>query len=126
MRTIHTPHAPDPRGHYSQAIVHNGTVYLAGQLASDPNDPDAPPPADPGEQTRLIFRNIARILEEAGSSLDRLLQVTIYVSDIAAWPAVNEAFAEALGEHRPTRAIVPVGALPRGREVEIVAIAAAD
>src|SRR5690606_28850346 len=78
MRTIHTPHAPDPRGHYSQAIVHNGTVYLAGQLASDPNDPDAPPPADPGEQTRLIFRNIARILEEAGSSLDRLLQVTIY------------------------------------------------
>jgi 2-iminobutanoate/2-iminopropanoate deaminase len=125
MRRISTPDAPTPKGHYSQAIVHGGVVYVAGQLAIDPTDPDADP-GDAGAQTRLIFRNIAAILDAAGSSLERLLQVTIYVSDIGVWPAVNEAFAEALGDHRPTRAIVPVGSLGRGRDVEVVAVAAVD
>lgn len=125
MNRISTPDAPTPKGHYSQAIVHGGVVYVAGQLAIDPEDPDADP-GDAGAQTRLIFKNIAAILDAAGSSLERLLQVTIYVSDIEAWPAVNEAFAEALGEHRPTRAIVPVGPLGRGRDLEVVAIAAVD
>ncbi len=123
MRKISTPDAPTPKGHYSQAIVHGGLVYVAGQLAIDPSDPDADP-GDAGAQTRLIFKNIAAILDAAGSSLDRLLQVTIYVTDVSAWSAVNEAFAEALGDHRPTRAIVPVGPLNRGRDVEVVAIAA--
>lgn len=123
MRKISTPDAPTPKGHYSQAIVHGGVVYVAGQLAIDPNDPDAEP-GDVGAQTRLIFKNIAAILDAAGSSLDQLLQVTIYVTDVSAWGAVNEAFAEALGDHRPTRAIVPVGPLNRGRDVEVVAIAA--
>ncbi|MEX2470671.1 MAG: RidA family protein [Gemmatimonadota bacterium] len=125
MRKISTPDAPTPKGHYSQAIVHGGVVYVAGQLAIDPSDPDAEP-GDAGAQTRLIFKNIAAILDAAGSSLDRLLQVTIYVTDVSAWGAVNEAFAEALGDHRPTRAIVPVGPLNRGRDVEVVAIAAVD
>lgn len=125
MKKISTPDAPTPKGHYSQAIVHGGLVYVAGQLAIDPEDPDAEP-GDAGAQTRLIFRNIAAILDAAGSSLDRLLQVTIYVTDVGSWGAVNEAFAEALGDHRPTRAIVPVGPLNRGRDVEVVAIAAVD
>ncbi len=125
MKRISTPDAPTPKGHYSQAVVHGGLVYVAGQLAVDPSDPDAAP-GDAGAQTRLIFKNIAAILDAAGSSLDRLLQVTIYVSDLSAWSAVNEAFAEALGEHRPTRAVVPVGALGGGRDVEVVAVAAVD
>ncbi len=123
MRIVSTPEAPRPKGHYSQAVVHGDTVWVAGQLAIDPKNPDEVP-GDPGAQTRLILRNIGAILEEAGSSLDRLLQVTVYVSDIGAWEAVNAAFAEVLGAHRPARAIVPVGPLPRGREVEIVATAA--
>jgi len=123
MRIVSTPEAPRPKGHYSQAVVHGDTVWVAGQLAIDPKNPDEVP-GDAGAQTRLILRNIGAILEEAGSSLDRLLQVTVYVSDIAAWEAVNAAFAEVLGAHRPARAIVPVGPLPRGREVEIVATAA--
>lgn len=125
MRIISTPDAPRPKGHYSQAIVHGGIVYVAGQLAVDPQNPDADS-GDAGAQTRLIFRNIAAILDASGSSLSRLLQVTIYVSDIGSWPAVNEAFAEALGDHRPTRAIVPVSNLAPGRDVEVVAIAAVD
>lgn len=123
MQIVSTPDAPTPKGHYSQAIIHDGLVYVAGQLATDPHDPDAKP-GDVGQQARLIFRNIAAILEEAGSGLDRLLQVTIYVSSLDAWPAVNEAFAEALGDHKPTRAIVPVGTLPPGRDIEVVSIAA--
>lgn len=123
MRIVSTPEAPRPKGHYSQAVVHGDTVWVAGQLAIDPKNPDEVP-GDAGAQTRLILRNIGAILEEAGSSLDRLLQVTVYVSDIAAWEAVNAAFAEVLGARRPARAIVPVGPLPRGREVEIVATAA--
>jgi 2-iminobutanoate/2-iminopropanoate deaminase len=125
MHTVSTPDAPRPKGHYSQAIVHGGIVYVAGQLAIDPSDPEKDP-GDVGAQTRLIFRNIAAILDAAGSSLSRLLQVTIYVADIGSWPAVNEAFAEALGDHRPTRAIVPVSNLAPGRDIEVVAIAAVD
>ena len=125
MHTISTPDAPRPRGHYSQAIVHGGLVHVAGQLAVDPTNPDAPP-GDPGAQTRLIFKNIAAILDAAGSSLERIIQATIYVSDIAAWAAVNEAFAEALGDHKPTRAIVPVASFGGGRQVEVVVVAAVD
>jgi 2-iminobutanoate/2-iminopropanoate deaminase len=125
MRRISTPDAPTPKGHYSQAIVHDGVVYVAGQLAVDPADPEATP-GDAGAQTRLIFKNIAAILDAAGSSLERLLQVTIYVSDISAWSAVNEAFAEVLGDHRPTRAVVPVGPLGGGRDVEVVVVAAVE
>lgn len=124
MQSISTPDAPTPRGHYSQAVVHGGLVYVSGQLAIDPLDPDADPPADVGAQTRMIFRNIEAILATAGSGLERLLQVTIYVSDVDAWPAVNDAFAEALGEHRPTRAVIPISTLPRGRALEVVAVAA--
>jgi len=126
MRPIHTPDAPRPRGHYSQALVHGGLVYVSGQLAVDPRNPDADPPAEPGDQTRVIFQNIAAILAAAGSGVDRLLQVTLYVSDIGSWPAVNEAFAEALGAHRPTRAVIPVATLPRGYLLEVVAVAALD
>lgn len=123
MRIVSTSEAPIPKGHYSQAIVHGGVVYVAGQLATDPTDPDRAV-GGPGEQTRLIFRNIAAILDAAGSSLDRLLQVTIYVTDGDFWSEVNAAFAEALGDHRPTRAIIPIASLPAGKHVEIVAVAA--
>jgi len=125
MRTISTPHAPAPAGHYSQAVVHNGVVYVAGQLAKDPENPDAPP-GGMGEQTRTVFANISKILEAAGSGLDRVLQATIFVSDLSQWAMVNEAFAEAFGEHRPARAVIPVGDLPRGRLVEVTVTAAVE
>jgi len=125
MHIVSTPDAPRPKGHYSQAMVHGGLVYVAGQLATDPSNPEGDV-GDAGAQTRLIFKNIAAILDAAGSSLDRLLQVTIYVTDGEFWSEVNQAFADALGDHRPTRAIIPIAALPPGKHVEIVAIAAVD
>ena len=123
MRSIETSHAPRPGGHYSQAVVHGDTVYVAGQLPIDPENPKAPP-GDAAQQARQALSNVARILEAAGSGLDQVLQMTVYVSDVSHWGEVNRVYAEVMGEHRPARAVVPVGELHFGYLVEIQAIAA--
>lgn len=123
MKRVHTEEAPAPAGHYSQAIVHGGLVFVSGQL---PIGADGVPLADAPveEQTRAVLTNVGRILDAADSGLDRVVQVTIYVSDIDHWPAVNEAYAEVFAEHRPARAVVPVPALHHGVALEVQAIAA--
>ncbi|HIC15886.1 MAG TPA: RidA family protein, partial [Gemmatimonadetes bacterium] len=120
-----TPDAPSPAGHYSQAVVHEGIVYVAGQLPLDPKNAEALP-SDPGAQTRRALNNVGVILEAAGSSLSQTLQMTIYVTDIDHWPAVNAAYAEVMGSHRPARAVVPVGSLRPGCILEVQAIAAQE
>ena len=122
MKTISTPNAPQPAGHYSQAIVCGGVVYVAGQLGGNPAAP-GDPPGDVAAQTRQALANIAAILDAAGSSLQQVLQMTVYVTDIGLWDDVNRAYAEVLGSHRPARAIVPVGPLHGAYHVEIQAIA---
>ena len=74
-------------------------------------------------QTELALRNVEAILKEAGSDLDHVLQMTIYVSDIELWGAVNKKYAEVMGDHRPARAIVPVKDLHFDTKIEIQAIA---
>lgn len=123
MRTVSTPLAPEPAGHYSQAVVHGGTVYVAGLLPWDPRDPEAPL-GDAEAQARRVLASLKAVLEAAGSRLDLLLQVTIYVSRLEDWGSVNRVFAEVLGEHRPARAVVPVLPLKRGAAMELVATAA--
>lgn len=123
MTPILTDDAPTPAGHYSQAIVHGGLVYVAGQLPIDPAAPDARA-GSIEEQTARALANVAAILEAAGSSLGHLLSVTVYVTDIEDWPAVNAVYARVLGEHRPARAVVPVKTLHHGYRIEIQAIAA--
>jgi len=123
MKTIETPHAPRPAGHYSQAVVHGGIVFVAGQLPIDPASPGRPA-GDVEEQTERALRNVAAILDAAGSGLDRLLSVTVYVADVALWPRVNAAYARVLGPHRPARAVVPVKELHHGALVEVQAVAA--
>ncbi len=123
MKKISTPSAPEPAGHYSQAIVCGGVVYVAGQLGKDAAGSGGPP-SGAGAQTRQALHNLGAILEAAGSGLGHVLQMTIYVSDIALWSEVNEACAQVLGEHRPARAIVPVGAFRDGYLLEILATAA--
>ena len=123
MNLVQTPEAPTPAGHYSQAVVHNGLVFVAGQLPIDPKDPKRPP-GSIEEQTEQALRNVAAILEAAGSALDRVLQLTIFVADITHWSAVNATVARVLGNHKPARAVVPCGTLNRGFQIEIVTTAA--
>lgn len=124
MERINTPDAPPPRGHYSQAIVHNGLVFVSGQLPVGP-DGEILNRASAADQARAVLRNTAKILEAAGSGLDRLLQVTIYVTDIDFWAEVNEAYVEIVGDHKPARAVIPVRELHAGVVLELTAIAAA-
>jgi 2-iminobutanoate/2-iminopropanoate deaminase len=125
MRRIETTEAPVPAGHYSQGIVHRGVVYVAGQLPIDPADRSRP--VGPiREQTVQTLRNVEAILRAAGSGLERVLQMTVYVSDMALWDEVNAAYAEVMGEHRPARAIVPTRELRHGYQIEIQAIAATE
>jgi 2-iminobutanoate/2-iminopropanoate deaminase len=120
---ISTPNAPKPAGHYAQATVHNGTVYVAGQLAIDPATGQSLL-GSIEEQTERALRNVEAILHAAGSDFAHLLKVNIYVTDIAMWPAVNAVYARVVGSQMPARAVVPVPALNHGLSIEIDAIAA--
>jgi reactive intermediate/imine deaminase len=123
MKLISTPAAPLARGHYSQAIVHAGMVYVAGQLPIFPGDSQRKPAGFEAE-SRQVIANVAAILEAAGSSLGHIVRATVYIADIAQWPEFNRVSAEMLGEHRPARTVVPVAQLHYGYLVEMDVIAA--
>ena len=123
MRAVLTPDAPPPAGHYSQAIVHNGLVYVAGQLGFDPRRPGHTPD-DIELQTEQTLRNVASILVAAGSDLTHVVSMTIYISEISDWARVNAVYAKVMGDHRPARAVVPVKDLHYGFGIEIQCIAA--
>ncbi|HET7731283.1 MAG TPA: RidA family protein [Usitatibacter sp.] len=123
MKTLSTAAAPPARGHYSQAIVHGGLVYVAGQLPIVPGEPDRKL-AGFEEQARQVIANVLAILEAAGSAPDRILKATVYIADVSHWPEFNRIYAEMLGAHRPARTVVPVAHLHYGYLVEMDAIAA--
>jgi len=123
MKPIITDKAPHPGGHYSQAIVHNGLVYVSGQLPIDPRTGEKQIGAIE-EQTRMVLQNLSSILDASGSSLKEVLKVTVYISDISLWGKVNELYAEVFGDHRPARAIVPTRDLHFGFKIEVEAVAA--
>jgi 2-iminobutanoate/2-iminopropanoate deaminase len=124
-KRIDTPNAPKPAGHYSQATVYNGLVFVAGQLSIDPAT-GAHKTGAIEEQTELALSNVLAILEAAGSDWSRVLKMTVYVADINLWDAVNKVYSRMLGEHRPARAIIPTGALHHGFLIEVDAVAATD
>lgn len=123
MKTISTALAPEARGHYSQAVVHGGLVFVAGQLPVVPDDPGAKR-VDFEAQAHQVISNVLAILEAAGSSAGGILKATVYIADIAHWPDFNRIYAERLGSHRPARTVVPVAELHYGYLVEMDVIAA--
>jgi len=123
MNKIQPPNQPQPKGHYSPGVEHNGLIYVSGQLPMT-LDTREPFTGDIGEQTELALRNVEAVLQAAGSDLSHVLQMTIYVSDMELWGAVNAKYAEVMGDHRPARAIVPVKDLHFDTKIEIQAIAA--
>jgi len=119
---VHTTQAAAPGGHYTQAVAHQGILYVSGQL---PVRPDGNHSADqPFEaQACLALENLMAILSAAGRGPNDLLKVTVYVAGIEHWPAFDRIYARYLGEHRPSRAVVPVPALHHGYLIEIEALA---
>ena len=124
MHFISTADAPAPAGHYSQGVVHGGTVYVAGQLPLDPSTGAVDAPDDVAQQAERTLRNVEAILHAAGSSLNHVCSMTIYITDRALWPEVNAVYARVLGDHRPARAVIPVPELREGCLIEIQAVAA--
>ena len=113
-----------PRGHYSHATRGAGLVFVSGQLPVAPDGTvlgDAPFDV----QARQVLANVSAALKGAGSSVDSLLQVRVYITDIALWPAFNEIYAQWAGNSRPARAVVPVPTLHFGCSVEVEAVALA-
>ena len=123
MKFVSTEGAPTARGHYSQAVVHGGVVYVAGQLPIVPDAPDTKL-ATFEEQARRVLDNVIAILEAAGSGADLVLKSTVYITDVSNCPAFNAIYAEKFGAHKPARTVVPVAALHYGYLVEMDAIAA--
>lgn len=125
IKRINTENAPRAGGHYSQATVCNGLVFVSGQLSIDPATGERKL-GGIEEQTEQALNNVLAILQAAGSDWSRVLKMTVYVADINLWEAVNKVYARVLGEHRPARAVIPTGALHYGFLIEIDAVAATD
>ena len=123
IKRIGTKNAPAAGGHYSQAVVHNGLVFVSGQLSIDPQTGEKKL-GSIEEQTEQVLNNVEAILKAANSDFSRVLKMTVYVADIELWSAVNAVYARVLGEHRPARAVIPTGKLHYGFLIEIDAIAA--
>ncbi|MFX0056437.1 MAG: RidA family protein [Promethearchaeota archaeon] len=113
------------KAHYSSAVVHDGIVYVSGQL---PMDPEKGQPVNGGieEHTRAALQNLSKVLEAAGSSKENVLRTTAYISDVSLWSRVNDVYAEFFGNHRPARTVVPTTELHYGCLIEIDAIAFVD
>ena len=123
-REIRTQAAPAPVGPYVQALAHGGLVWVSGQLGLDPATGRL---VEGGveAQAERAFANLGAVLEAAGSSLQRLLRVSIYLTDLSAFPRVNEIYARRLGPGtKPARSTIGVAALPLGAAVEVDAVAA--
>ncbi|MBO0934508.1 RidA family protein [Fibrella aquatilis] len=122
MILIQTPDAAPPGGHYSQAVVHEKTAYLAGIL---PILPDGTKLTDGSitAQTEAVLANLKAILAAAGSSPNEVIHVRIYLTDIAEWGTINALYADFFGTYKPARAVVPVPTLHYGFKLELEAVA---
>ena len=121
-QTVQTEQAPKAIGPYSQAIKANGFVFASGQI---PIIPETGEFVVGGitEQTEQVIKNLSRVLEAAGSGLDRVVKTTVFLADMEEFVAMNEVYGKYFSDEPPARATVEAAGLPRGARVEIEAIA---
>ncbi|HLS47252.1 MAG TPA: RidA family protein [Gemmatimonadales bacterium] len=124
MRFVATESAPKAIGPYSQGTISGGFLYTAGQIALDPATMQVTAEGIT-EQTRQVMTNLSAILAAAGTSLERVVKTTVFLTDMGDFEAMNEVYARAFGEHRPARSTVAVAGLPKGVRVEIEVVAEA-
>lgn len=122
MEYHHSAGAPGAIGPYSQAVSAGGFLYTSGQIALDPATGELVPGGFEA-QTRRVLANLDAVLASAGCGFGDVVKATIFVTDLASFPRLNELYGEALGEHRPARSTVQVAALPKGALVEIDLVA---
>lgn len=118
MKFHHTEHAPAAIGPYSQAVSIDGWLYTSGQVGLDPATGKLVPGGFEA-QSKQVITNLRAVLENAGCHFSDVVKATIYVTDLANFPLLNEIYGEALGAHRPARSTVEVAGLPLGALVEI-------
>ena len=121
MKPISTPDAPAAIGTYSQAVRAGDTVYLSGQIPLDPKTMKIVE-GDFEAQARRVFDNLRAVCKAAGGDFDRVVRVTVYLTDLANFAKVNEVMSQYFKEPFPARAAIGVASLPRGSLVEIDAV----
>jgi len=119
---VHTDRAPAAVGPYSQAIIANGFVFTAGQIALIPAEGKLLD-GDVQAQTRQVMQNLQAVLEAAGTSLDSVVKATVYLANIGDFAAVNEVYGEFFPQNPPARSAFEVANLPLGALVEVEAVA---
>lgn len=122
---INTRKAPKALGPYSQAVKFNNLVFISGQIAINP-EKNSLIDGDIILQTRQVIENIKSILENAASSLEKVLKVTIFITNMKDFDKINQVYSEYFSESLPARACVEVSNLPKGAKIEIEAIASCD
>ena len=122
IAAVHTDDAPGALGPYSQAIVTDGWIFCSGQIAIDPATGSLVE-GDVRVQSEQVLRNLKAVLQAAGGSLQTVVKTTVYLSDMSLFADMNAVYAKHFGDHRPARATVAAGGLPRGVDVEIEVVA---
>jgi 2-iminobutanoate/2-iminopropanoate deaminase len=122
MQVVATDRAPRAIGPYSQAITVGDFVFTAGQIGLDPGTMELVA-GGIAEQTERVLRNLAAVLESAGTDASHVVKTTVFLVDMADFAAMNEVYQRHFGAHKPARSTVAVAQLPKGGRVEIEAIA---
>ncbi|WP_434064169.1 Rid family detoxifying hydrolase [Pararhizobium gei] len=123
MNVISTDNAPSAIGPYSQAVSHNGLLFVSGQIPIDPSTGEFNSD-DAVEQMRQCLKNIAAIAAAAGTDLSRTIKTTVLVRDLSRFAEINAVYGEAFTAPYPARATFEVSALPKGAQVEVDAVIA--
>ena len=122
--TVDAPGAPAAVGPYSHAVKAGELLFCSGQVALDPSSGELVGETA-GEQARRCLENLSAVCEAAGTSLDRAIRCTVYLTDLAgAWAEVNDVYGSFFAADPPARAAIGVAALPKGAQVEVDAIVA--
>lgn len=122
MKHVSTDKAPAAIGPYSQAIIANGLLFTAGQIALDPATGQLVA-GGVAEQTERVMSNLDAVLAASGATWGDVVKTTVYLQDMSHFPVVNDLYGKRLGAARPARSTVQVSGLPRGALVEIDAVA---
>ena len=121
MKLITAEKLPAPGGHYSHGVLAGKLLFISGQLPFPPGEQEFPEGIK--AQSIQAMANVEAVLQAAGASLNHLVNVQIYIVDVADWPIVNSTYSALMGAHRPARVIIPCGPLHHGALVEISAVA---